>query len=248
MKVVIVIPTYNEKDNIGSLIHRVNSALQAVRGWTWEILVVDDSSPDGTAEVVKERAERNRRIHLIEGRPKTGLGAAYLAGMEVAFENLSADVVLTMDADLSHDPKYLPQFLAKLAQGADFVIGSRYIPGGSIAAGWAPHRKFLSVFGNKVTSLLLETSAISDWTSGYRAIKKSIYKKVIGKISSFRGYTFNISFAYFAVLTGARVDEVAIRFIDRREGQSKLGFEYLFRTPIFLLKTRFGKMFKGDKR
>lgn len=244
MKLVVVIPTFNEKDNIGRLLHRVSGVLQGVRGWTWNILVVDDSSPDGTAEVVRERARRSRRIHLIEGRKKTGLGAAYLAGMREAFGKFNADVVVTMDADLSHDPKYLAEFLKKIEEGFDFVVGSRYISGGSVAKGWAPHRKLLSVLGNKIVAFLLERTELTDWTSGYRAIDKKVFKYVAPGISDFRGYTFNISFAYYAVVSGANVSEVPIRFIDRRSGESKLGFEYLLHTPFFLLGIRFGKRFK----
>lgn len=244
----MVIPTYNEAGNIGRLLHKISRVLEGIRGWTWQVLVVDDSSPDGTADIVRERAARSRRIKLLGSRVKAGLGAAYLAGMEEGFEKLDADVVITMDADFSHDPKVLPQFLEAIDQGVDFVVGSRYIQGGSIAKGWALHRKLLSVFGNKIAGLLLGNRDFTDWTSGYRAIKRGAYKKVVLKILDFRGYTFNISFAYFAAESGAKTAEVPIKFIDRRSGRSKLGFEYLFHTPIFLAKVYFGKLVAGGRK
>lgn len=242
MKAVVVIPTFNEKENIQRLLKLLKEVFKKVKGWDFRILVVDDNSPDGTARAVRQCAKKYKNIHLLLRKKKVGLGAAYLAGMKEAFEELGSDVVVVMDADLSHSPKYIPDFLAKIEKGADFVVGSRYIKGGSIAKRWALHRKFLSVFGNKVAPFILGRVELSDWTSGYRAIRKGVYRKVYPMIredkAEFRGYTFNISFAYHAVVSGFRVSEVAINFVDRKRGESKLGLEYLFHTPIFLFKTR----------
>lgn len=242
MKTVIIIPTFNERDNIGKLINKIIFVSKKIKKWRIDILVVDDNSPDGTSEVVKKRSKRNKSIHLLVRKKKVGLGAAYLAGMKYAFERMHAQVVVIMDADLSHNPSYLPQFLRKISDGADFVIGSRYIPGGSIAKEWGLHRKILSVFGNKVVFLLLRKDDLTDWTSGYRALRREVYKKVTPFISEdkaeFRGYTFNISFAYHALKEGFKNAEVPIKFVDRKNGKSKLGFEYLYYTPIFLFKTR----------
>lgn len=238
MKLVVVIPTYNEAKNIKKLLENLFVVLDQLGSWNPQVLVVDDSSPDGTGEDVLRLAKKNKKIHLLARSRKTGLGAAYFAGMKEAFERMHADVVLIMDADLSHEPAYIPDFLQKIKEGADFIVGSRYIPDGEIAKGWAPHRKALSVFGNLITRLLLWSNSLADWTSGYRAIRKEVFLKVAPKLSDFRGYTFNISFAYFAVESGFKVGEVPIKFIDRTEGKSKLGFEYLYHTPIFLLKTR----------
>lgn len=238
MKAVIIIPTYNERENIVRLLPRLEKFSPRLKGWKVEILVVDDNSPDGTAEAVRKTARKNKEIHLLLKKEKEGLGAAYSAGMKEAFFKMRAHVCLVMDADLSHDPRYIPQFLKEVENGADFVVGSRYIKGGSIAEGWAPHRKFLSIFGNKIVSLILGRNDLSDWTSGYRVIKKEVFKKVAPKLSEARGYTFNVSFAYHTLVSGFKTREVPIRFIDRTEGQSKLGLEYLFHTPIFLFKTR----------
>lgn len=236
MKAVIVIPTYNERENILRLLPRLQKIFPKLPDWKVEILVVDDNSPDGTAEAVSNIKKRN--VHLLLRKKKTGLGAAYLAGLKKAFGTMGADVSLLMDADLSHNPRYIPSFLREIKEGADFVIGSRYIKGGEIAEGWAPHRKFLSVFGNIVVGTVLGKSEISDWTSGYRAIKKEVFQRVAPFLSEMRGYTFNVSFAYHTLVAGFRVREVPIKFIDRNSGESKLGLEYLFHTPVFLFKTR----------
>lgn len=249
MKAVIVTPTFNEKDNISRLINSLEEVLKKISGWKISILVVDDNSPDGTAHVVQQCAKKYRNVYLLLRRKKVGLGAAYLAGMKEAFGKMGTDVVLVMDADLSHDPKYTPHFLGKIEKGADFVVGSRYIAGGAIPKGWAFHRKLLSVFGNKTVPILLGRNDLTDWTSGYRAIKKSVYQKVYHFLSEdkaeYRGYTFNISFAYHTVISGFNVGEVPIKFNDRTSGRSKLGFEYLFHTPIFLLKTRLEGIIKN---
>lgn len=242
MKAVVVIPTFNEKQNIQRLLKLLEEVFKKVKGWNFRILVVDDNSPDGTARVVRQCAKKYKNVHLLLRKKKVGLGAAYLAGMKEAFEKMEASTILIIDADLSHNPKYIPDFLAKIEKGADFVVGSRYIKGGSIAKRWALHRKFLSVFGNKIAPFILGRNELSDWTSGYRAMKKEVYRKVYPMIkedrAEFRGYTFNISFAYHAVVSGFKASEVAINFADRKRGESKLGLEYLFHTPIFLFKTR----------
>lgn len=242
MKIVILIPTYNERQNIKKLIARLQKVTRKMKGYDFQILVVDDNSPDGTSDEVSNLSSKVKNLTLLLRKNKEGLGAAYFAGMKHAFGKVGADFVITMDADLSHDPKYIPQFLQKAEQGASFVVGSRYMKGGSIAQGWALRRKFLSIFGNLVTRLLLWSNVFQDWTSGYRLIKRNVFARVAPRISDFQGYTFNISFAYFALQANATHAEVPIKFVDRTEGDSKLGFEYMYRTPIFLLKTRLGRI------
>ncbi len=249
MKAVVITPTFNERGNIPRLLESINRTVKGIKNWNIELLVVDDNSPDGTAKAVKKIAKRNKKIHLLLRKEKVGLGAAYLAGMREAFGKLEADIVIVMDADLSHNPRYIPGFLAAIEKGADFVVGSRYIKGGTIAKEWAPHRKILSVFGNVVVSLMLGKNNLSDWTSGFRAIKREVYKKVGPHISEdkieFKGYTFNISFAYHTVLEGFKISEVPIKFVDRTSGKSKLGMEYMLHTPLFLFKTRLKRVIKA---
>jgi dolichol-phosphate mannosyltransferase len=241
-RAIIIIPTYNEKQNIDKLLSQIIKVGKKIKTWDLQILVVDDSSPDGTATVVENLKTKNKNIHLLVRKKKVGLGAAYLAGMKDAFEKMKADVIFKMDADLSHNPTYISKFLEKVEAGADLVIGSRYIKGGSIPKEWAIHRKVYSVLGNKIASFMLGTNKVNDWTSGYRAINKQTYKKVsplmFGKTT--QGYTFNMSFAYNTLKHGFVVSHVPIKFPDRKAGKSKLGLEYLIHTPIFLIKTRLG--------
>lgn len=249
MKAVVVIPTFNEKENIQRLLKLLKEVFKKVKGWDFRILVVDDNSPDGTARAVRQCARKYKNIHLLLRKKKVGLGAAYLAGMKEAFEGLEADVVVVMDADLSHKPEYLPEFLKKILGGADFVVGSRRIPGGAIPQEWPVHRKFLSIVGNTLVTIFLGSRVLTDWTSGYRAIKKDVYKRVRQMIiedkAEFRGYTFNISFAYHTIIEGFKVVEIPIKFPDRKSGKSKLGLEYLFHTPLFLFKTRLKELSKA---
>lgn len=242
-KLIVVIPTYNEVENIQELIKKLKKQFVNLPGWNPQILVVDGNSPDGTGLIIKKRKDKN--VHLLLEKQKKGLGAAYLLGMKHAFGKLKTDLVITMDADLSHNPSYLPKFLKKIEDGADFVVGARYIKGGSIPKNWPVHRKFLSVFGNLTTQFLLGSRSLQDWTTGYRAIKKEVFKKVyplMEKDTAFKGYTFNISFAHHTVVAGFKTAQVPIDFIDRKAGESKLGLEYLYHTPIFLIKTRLKKI------
>lgn len=248
MKAVVLIPTFNERDNILRLLNSLKKVFKKIKGWNLSILVVDDTSPDGTAQVVQQYRKRDKNVRLLLRKKKVGLGAAYLAGMKKAFEELEADVVVVMDADLSHKPEYLPDLLKKILSGADFVVGSRRIPGGAIPQEWPVHRKFLSIGGNTLVTIFLGSRVLTDWTSGYRAIRKGVYKKVRQMIvedkAEFRGYTFNISFAYHAITEGFKVTEIPIKFPDRKRGESKLGLEYLFHTPLFLFKTRLKRFIK----
>lgn len=244
MKTAIIIPTFNERENIKELVVKINSILPNLF-----IVVVDDDSPDATSKVVESLAKKNKRIRLVVRKERRGLGAAYVSGMRYSYDVLRVDAVIIMDADLSHDPRAIPLFLEKLEKGADLVIGSRYIMGGGIAKRWALHRKFLSIFGNKIVRLILGRSEITDWTSGYRGIRREVFTKVLSKIkedkAEYKGYSFNVSFTYHALSEGFTVSEVPIKFGDRRSGASKLGLEYLFFLPVFLFKTRLSALFRS---
>jgi dolichol-phosphate mannosyltransferase len=237
-KAVVIIPTYNERENIGELLEVLEEVFKKVSGWKMEILVVDDSSPDGTAKEVRRVMKRFRDVHLLLNKKKMGLGGAYMAGMSEAFGKMKAEVVLEFDADFSHDPQKIPEFMNKIDAGSDLVMGSRYIPGGSIPSNWGLHRKFLSRGGNLFINCVMLDFSIRDWTTGYRAIRKWVYEKVKNQITEFKGYTFQISFLYFARKAGAKVAEVPIDFVDRARGKSKMGFEYVKHTLIFIVKMR----------
>jgi dolichol-phosphate mannosyltransferase len=167
--------------------------------------------------------------------------------MAHAFGKLGADVVFEFDADLSHDPTKIPQFLTKISEGHDLVLGSRYIPGGSIPDNWGLHRKFLSVVGNLFINVVLANFSVRDWTTGYRAITKQVYQAVHSELSSvrFSGYTFQIGFLHLAISKGFKVAEVPFHFKDRNFGKSKIGPEYIKNTLAYIMKVRVQELLKN---
>jgi dolichol-phosphate mannosyltransferase len=239
-KAVIIIPTYNERENIQKVIPILLDVFSTIADWKMEILVVDDTSPDKTYLVVQELTKKHKAVHLLLNAKKSGLGGAYLKGMDYAFNKLGADAIFEFDADLSHDPKKIPLFLKELDRGIDLVLGSRYIPGGGIPKNWGLHRKFLSVVGNIVIAAVLTNFKIRDWTTGYRAVTRRVYDAVLPEMQSerFSGYTFQIGFLQTAVKHGFSVSEVPFQFTDRTIGKSKLGPEYIKNTLIYIFKVR----------
>jgi len=235
MKLVLILPTYNERENIITLLDALRSVMKKVTGYTVSYLVVDDTSPDGTRDVVSEYQKKYKDVFLISGK-KEGLGKALLRGLSYAVDTMQADVLLQMDADLSHDPTVIPQFLEKLDKVADFVVGSRYIPGGSIPSNWGTHRKIFSVVGNAFVRFGLGYSNIHDWTGGFRAYKKKYFELIREHMSQYRGYVFQIAFLHKAVQKGARVAEVPIHFTDRRFGRSKIApSEYIRNVVLYVV-------------
>lgn len=226
MRIVIIIPTYNERKNIHALLQAVDAQcadlVNRTPGLDPHVLVVDDTSPDGTADVVRRLQAELPNLHLIEGR-KNGLGAAYIRGMRHALTQLDADVIFEMDADFSHRPADIPRLLAPLLDGsADFVIGSRYVPGGSIPANWGLKRRLNSLFGNLVARHGAGLGNVRDCTAGFRAIRADILRKIDLSDLNVKGYVFQVALLRAARLAGARVRELPVDFIDRTAGLSKL--------------------------
>lgn len=238
MNVTIILPTYNERENIADLIKQVSSVGRRLKKHQLNILVVDDNSPDGTGDLVKELQGRYKNLHLISGK-KEGLGKAYLRGMRYASTKLKADVMFEMDADFSHDPKEIPNFLKKIDEGYDMVVGSRYIPGGSIPANWGIHRIIFSVLGNLIVRTALFNFKHHEWTNGYRAIRTSLFKKLNKELEDFKGYTFQVSFLHKAFVSGAKVAEIPIHFKDRVHGESKISSEYVVNLIKYLIRTNY---------
>ncbi len=232
---VVILPTFNEKDNIQDLLTAVQEQFKKITKYSPHILVVDDNSPDGTQEIVRRLQKKYKNLHLLTG-PKLGLGKAYIRGMDYAIKKLKASVVFEMDADFSHNPKKIPQLLSALDQGSDIVIGARYIKGGSIPSNWGIHRKILSRVGNTLVRFGLMRFDVKDWTSGFRAIKTSIYQKVRHELTDFTGYTFQVAFLHKALKHKAKIDQIPIHFIDRKYGKSKIGGEYVKNLLIYLFK------------
>lgn len=239
MKAVVVVPTYNEAENIGLYIDKLQEAfLKIPKKWEMSILVVDDTSPDGTAEVVKKSMKKYKNVFLFLNATKVGLGGAYIKGIQHAIDKLKAEVILQSDADFQHDPSLIPQFLEEIDAGADLVLGCRYIKGGSIPRYWGIERKFLSIGGNLFIRTLMLDGQVHDWTTGFRAMKKWVFDEVKDKITELRTYSYQISFVYFARQAGAVVAEVPLNFKDRFKGQSKMpGVEGTIKTFWFVIKT-----------
>lgn len=246
MKVVVIIPTYNERENIIVLLDQLEKVFQKTKGHTISYLVVDDTSPDGTQDLVKEYQKTHKQVHLITGK-KEGLGKALLRGMTYAVEHLHADILLQMDADLSHDPTTAPEFLKAIDEGADFVVGSRYIKGGSIPDNWGVIRKVYSVIGNSVVRFGLWHPQVHDWTGGYRAYTKKYYEDNKDAVKGYSGYVFQIAFLHSAIHDGARVTEVPIHFTDRRFGHSKIApAEYIFNIYKYIVVAQFHEILMGS--
>lgn len=239
-KAVVVIPTYNERENIQKVIPLLLEEFKKIKGWQMSILVVDDTSPDKTYEAVGVLTKKYSNVHLLINKKKEGLGGAYLKGMDYGYNKLGAQVCLQFDADLSHDPKKVPEFMNAIDGGADLVLGSRYIKGGAIPENWGLHRKFLSIGGNLIIATVLTNFSIRDWTTGFRAVRKEVYEAVYPLINTerFMGYTFQIGFLNNAVRKGFKIKEVPIVFIDRSIGESKLGAEYIKNTLLYIFKLR----------
>jgi len=249
LRVCIVIPTYKEARNIEPLMDRIFAVMaeqhETVRPVDLHVLVVDDSSPDGTASLVKAYAQKNPAVHLLVREEKRGLGAAYIAGMTHALETLSPEIVFEMDADHSHDPKYLPGMIRAVEDGADFVIGSRYVEGGGIPENWGLHRKVISALASGITKCTLGLRGIKDTSGGFRAIRADVLRKVDLGSLHVKGFAFQAALLEAAVHHGFKVKEVPIHFIERHEGKSKMRLRDMVEgwTIIFRIKAK--RFFSG---
>ncbi len=221
MRIVVILPTYNEKENIGLMIRALQDQLAKIRH-DMNILVVDDNSPDGTADIVRAVSKTASNIFLITGR-KQGLGSAYIRGMKHAINELRADAVIEMDADFSHKPEDVPRLIAALDEGSDFVIGSRYAPGGKIPDDWGFLRRMNSEWGNMFTRYVTGMYRVRDCTSGFRAIRASIIDKIDPDTLRVKGYAFQISLLHEAILNHSKVREIPVEFMDRKRGETKIG-------------------------
>lgn len=247
MKVVVIIPTYNEKGNIERLIDILETQIfPSIKNHNMSILVADDNSPDGTSREVKKLMNKWKNVDLCTGEKK-GLGAAYIRGMTYAIGKMGAEAMFEMDADLSHDPKKIPEFLKKIDEGADMVVGTRYSQEGSIPANWGFQRKLFSIFGNLLVRIILMRFSIHDWTGGFRCLKKEVFLKEKNELTSFLGYTFQVSFLHKAVRDGFKVAEVPIHFTDRTLGRSKIApREYIADLLKYIISSRIKELIHGS--
>jgi len=239
MKIVIVTATYNEKDNIGKFVSIVEEEVfPRIKHHQLYILVADDQSPDGTEEVVRSFMKKYKNLEINSG-PKRGLGAAYVRSMSYAIEKMGADVVISIDADLQHDPHTIPAFIKKIEEGYDVVSGTRYSEGGSMPKNWPFQRKMFSVIGNFTVRAITGRFYLHDWTGGYRAIKKEVFLKEREKVRPYQGYTFQVAFLYKSLEDGYKAGEVPIHFKDRTLGNSKIApLEYIINLLTFVITER----------
>lgn len=220
-KLVVVIPTYNERENIALLVPAIDRELLRLP-YEFQILVVDDDSPDGTAQEVKTLAGVYTRLCLNTG-PRLGLGAAYVRGLRYALENLHADIVIQMDADFSHRVEDIPRLLASLERGYDVVIGSRYVSGGSIEGDWSLFRRWQSAAANLLVRFVCGMRDVRDCTAGFRAIRGDVLRRMDVARLTAQGYSFQIQLLHEAFQQGATICEVPTQFADRVRGETKLG-------------------------
>jgi dolichol-phosphate mannosyltransferase len=234
--VLVIVPTYNEADNIRPILARVRAAAPGAH-----VLVADDDSPDGTGKIADELAAADDHVHVLHRAGKEGLGAAYLAGFAWGLDE-GFDVLVEMDADGSHQPEELPRLLTALGS-ADLVLGSRWIPGGRVV-NWPRTREYLSRGGSLYSRILLDVP-LRDVTGGYRAFRAATLRGLGMRDVASQGYCFQIDLARRAVRAGYHVVEVPITFVERQRGDSKMSrdivAEALWRVPVWGLQQRLGK-------
>lgn len=234
-KSLIIIPTYNELDNI----QKLTSELLNTYDENLHILVVDDNSPDGTGNFVENLTKENSRVHLLKRQKKMGLGTAYVEGFKFAIEK-KYDFIFEMDADFSHDPKEIPNFL-KAINDFDLIIGSRYLNGVNVI-NWPIQRLLLSVFANKYTRLITGLP-VNDSTGGFKCFRRKVLESIDFSNVKSNGYAFQIEINYKVWRYGFRIGEIPIIFVDRRSGKSKMSRKIVREAALLVWKLRFRNIF-----
>ena len=236
-RALIIIPTYNEAENINFVVKQVLQTREHL-----EILVVDDSSPDGTSGIVEKIAKSEDRVHLLTRESKAGLGTAYVAGFRYAIEN-GYEYVFEMDADLSHDPADIPKFQEALMNHADVAVGSRYAFGSASVLNWPMKRLFLS-YGANIFARVITGVPVHDMTAGFKAFKIDVLKSV--NLNSIRsnGYAFQVEMNTRAYRKGFKIVEVPIIFTERRVGKSKMSMKIVFEGVKIVLILGLGRILR----
>ena len=243
-KAVVVIPTYNEAETIGEMIdHLIKKTFPKIDNWQMELLIVDDTSPDGTYKIVQDKQKKYDNLHLLLNPDKVGIGGAYVKGFKHAMNKLSADVIIEFDGDFQHPPQSIPKLLKKIEQGADYVLGSRKIKGGSTPKGWGFKRRFFSSIGGLIARSILFLPSkiffkITDPTTGLKAsrVKGFVDKMDMDNLYS-QNFGYKLEFLYKMVKLGAKVEEIPLKFNLRKAGESKITpktSKDIFRTVILL--------------
>jgi dolichol-phosphate mannosyltransferase len=244
LRVLVIVPTYNERDNLPLIVARVRQAVPQAH-----VLVADDASPDGTGQLADHLAVDDEHVHVLHRPGKQGLGAAYLDGFRWGSQH-GYEVLVEMDADGSHQPEQLPSLLERVEAGADLVIGSRYVPGGGVQ-NWPAHRQVISRGGNLYVRVLLGLP-LRDATAGFRAYRTTALEKLgLDGVES-QGYCFQIDLTWRAVRAGLRVEEVPITFVEREIGTSKMNkaifAEAMWRVLTWGIRYRLGQVSGRHRR
>lgn len=223
MRVVVIVPTYNEAESTARMVPELDKVFSTIKNHEMLALYVDDTSPDGTAKVVRDLQPKYKWLKLLVNPKKGGLGAAYAAGMKYAMSELKADYLMEFDADGQHPPEYIPKMIEQIDKGFDYVIGSRYIKGGSIPKSWGITRSLLSVVGNLVARVLLILPQVHDCTTGFKL------SRVKGFMDEFdfntlisKQFAYKVQLLFYMVNKGAKVVEVPFAFAPRTSGESKI--------------------------
>ena len=217
-QVTVVVPTYNERENLEDIV-------RAVMAHGYRLMIVDDSSPDGTGEIANGLAERHEKVSVLHRANRQGLGSAYAAAFDQLLDGES-DVIIEMDADFSHDPDDLPRLLEAIKAGGDLAIGSRYVPGGD-TPDWPSVRRMISRGGNLYARVMLGIP-VADTTAGFRAFRSEVLRKLPYGSAEASGYGFQVEMAWRPSEAGLTITEVPIRFKDRTRRKSKMGLKIVF--------------------
>lgn len=242
MKFAILIPTYNERGNIEALLNNIALIVKEYKKYFFYIYIIDDNSPDNTAEFVKAFSKKNKiknlSIDVLNRNKKEGIGKAYLFGFNYLLEKNSFDYALQMDADLSHNPKYIIQFIKAAESGCDLIVGSRYMKSGSLPKNWPWYRKYLSIFGNLFARLLLGRG-ITDYTGGFNMYSIDILKKLDFLTLDVSGYGFLIGLKYKSLQKAKKYIQIPIEFYDRSWGESKMPLNTLHKNLMYIIQLKF---------
>jgi dolichol-phosphate mannosyltransferase len=234
----LILPTYNEAENIEAILRAAAAALADAPCEDFRVLVVDDSSPDGTGEIVERFAEDHAWVQVLHRTAKEGIGPAYLAGFHHALQ-CGAAYVLEMDSDFSHDPADLARLLAAIANGADLALGSRYVPGGGVSD-WGLLRRLVSEGGSTYSRLVLGLR-VRDLTGGFKCFRREVLEAIHFDSIRAQGYAFQVELTYRAVQAGFHVAEVPITFRDRQHGQSKMSWRIAAEAVLLVPQMRLGR-------
>lgn len=237
MKTVCIVPTYNEAENILHVIDEIRSLAIHI-----DILVVDDNSPDGTSNIVKERMKIDTSLYIIQREAKLGLGTAYIEGFKWALDK-GYELIMEMDADLSHNPKEIPNFINAIDE-ADLVVGSRYLNGFNVV-NW-PLRRLILSYGANIYSRLITGLPLKDATGGFKCFHRNVLQSIdLDKVKS-GGYSFQIEMSFLAWKKGFRLKEIPIIFVDRTDGKSKMSYSIVLEAVFIVWKLKFLSIFYKD--